>query len=176
MTLEGDGDAVVDEGGEVDGDAVLLAMTLTELAGLEDLLDGAEETVGVGEHVGVELLALTFVDRPSLEGLEVEADRGYGGLQFVGDCVDERVVLFVAPDRAGAGERSRPPGPRQQPSHDSPVRIAAAAPEHVLLRGLLGEGCNLFFGLSLILRKRHPFANDLSSRLVVFHGSRFPWP
>ena len=34
--------------------------------------------------------------------------------------------------------------------------------------GLLGEDSNLFLGLSLILRKRYPFANDLSPRLVKF--------
>jgi hypothetical protein len=41
--------------------------------------------------------------------------------------------------------------------------------ELVLLGRLFGECHNLFFGVSLILRKRHPFANDLSARLVVFH-------
>ena len=32
---------------------------------------------------------------------------------------------------------------------------------------LFGECRNLFFGLSLFLRKGHPFANDFSARLVV---------
>jgi hypothetical protein len=41
--------------------------------------------------------------------------------------------------------------------------------ELVLLGRLFGECHNLFFGVSLILRKRHPFANDFSARLVVFH-------
>ena len=41
--------------------------------------------------------------------------------------------------------------------------------ELVLLGRLFGECRNLFFGLSLILRKGHPFANDFSARLVVFH-------
>jgi len=31
------------------------------------------------------------------------------------------------------------------------------------------EGRNLFFGLSLVLRKRRPLPNDLSTRLVFFH-------
>jgi len=39
----------------------------------------------------------------------------------------------------------------------------------VLLGSLFGECCNLFFGLSLCVRKSHPFANDFSARLVVFH-------
>jgi hypothetical protein len=41
--------------------------------------------------------------------------------------------------------------------------------ELVLLGRLFGECRNLFFGLSLFLRKGHPFANDFSARLVVFH-------
>jgi hypothetical protein len=35
------------------------------------------------------------------------------------------------------------------------------------------EGCSLFFGLSLIVRKLHPFADDLSARLVFFHFRGF---
>jgi len=41
--------------------------------------------------------------------------------------------------------------------------------ELVLLGRLFGECRNLFFGLSLFLRKGHPFANDFPARLVVFH-------
>ena len=37
----------------------------------------------------------------------------------------------------------------------------------------LSEGCSLFFGLSLILRKLHPFADNLSARLVFFHFRGF---
>ena len=46
--------------------------------------------------------------------------------------------------------------------------------ELVLLGRIFGECRNLFFGLSFILRKGHPFANDFSARLVVFHV-RDPW-
>ena len=49
------------------------------------------------------------------------------------------------------------------------LRIAPTAMELVLLGRLFGECRNLFFGLSLFLRKGHPFANDFSARLVVFH-------
>ncbi len=66
VALEGDGDAVGDERLEIDEGAVLLALFLTELAGLEDLLDGGEKPVGVGEHDGVELLALGLVDGTAL--------------------------------------------------------------------------------------------------------------
>jgi hypothetical protein len=46
--------------------------------------------------------------------------------------------------------------------------------EVVLLERRFGECHNLFFGLSLFLRKGYPFANDFSARLVVFHDSGFP--
>ena len=100
VALEGDGDAVGDEGVEVDDGAVLLAVALAELAGFEDLLDGGEEAVGVGEHDGVELLALGFVDGAALEGFEVEADAGDGGFELVGDGVEEGVLTLVAADFA----------------------------------------------------------------------------
>jgi hypothetical protein len=44
----------------------------------------------------------------------------------------------------------------------------------VLLDHLFGECRNLLFGLSFILRKGHPFANDFSARRVVIHVLRFP--
>ena len=53
---------------------------LAELAGLEDLLDGGEQAVGVGAHDGVELLALGLVAGMALEGFEVEPDAGDGCL------------------------------------------------------------------------------------------------
>jgi hypothetical protein len=50
-------------------------------------------------------------------------------------------------------------------------RIALTAMELVLLDGLFSEGDNLLFGLSLVLWKGHPLANDFAARLVVFfHG------
>src|SRR5262249_39715351 len=42
--------------------------------------------------------------------------------------------------------------------------------ELVLLGRLFGECRSLFFGLSLFLRKGHPFANYFSARLVVVHA------
>ena len=95
VTLEGDGDAVGDEGVEVDEGAVLQAMPLTQLAGFEDLLDGGEEAVGVGEHDLVELLFLLFRGCPALEGFKVEADAGDGGFELVGDGVEEGVLTLV---------------------------------------------------------------------------------
>src|SRR5579871_131847 len=75
-------------------------MLLAKLTGFEDLFDGGEEAVGVGEHDGVELLALGLVDGAALEGFEVEADAGDGGLEFVGDGVEEGVLTLVAADLA----------------------------------------------------------------------------
>jgi len=98
VALEGDGYAVAEEGFEVDEGAVLLAVTLAELAGFEDLLDGGEEAVGVGEHDLVELLTLGLVDGAALEGFEVEADAGDGSFELVGDGVEEGVLPLVAAD------------------------------------------------------------------------------
>jgi hypothetical protein len=44
--------------------------------------------------------------------------------------------------------------------------------ELVLLDGLFSEGDELLFGLSLILWKGHPLANDFAARLVIFFHVR----
>ena len=100
VAAEGDGDAVGDERGKLEEDAVLVALALAELAGLEDLLYGGDETVGVGEHDLVELLALRLGELAALEGFEVEADAGDGGLELVGDGVEEGVLTLVAAELA----------------------------------------------------------------------------
>ena len=100
VALGGDDDALVEQGFEVDEGAIKLAVFLAELAGFEDLLDGGEEAVGVGEHDGVELLSLLLGDGPALEGFEVEADGRDRGLKFVGDGVEEGVLTLVAADLA----------------------------------------------------------------------------
>jgi hypothetical protein len=78
----------------------LLTVALAELACFEDLLHGGEETVGVGEHDLVKLLALRFFDGAALEGFKVEADAGDGGFELVGDSVEEGVLALVAADLA----------------------------------------------------------------------------
>ena len=100
VALEGDGDAVGDQRGEFEQGAVLVAAAGAEFAGLEDLLDGAEQAVGVGEHDLVELLALGFGDVAALKGFEVEADGGDGSFELVGDGVEEGVLALVAADFA----------------------------------------------------------------------------
>ena len=67
-----------------------------EMAGAQDLLDGAEQAVAVVEHGAIELLALGLVDGPGLQGFQIQADGGDRGLQLVRDRVDEGVVLGVA--------------------------------------------------------------------------------
>jgi hypothetical protein len=49
------------------------------------------------------------------------------------------------------------------------IRIASAAPELVLFDGFFSESGNLFLAVSLVLRKRHPLADDPSARLMVLH-------
>jgi hypothetical protein len=100
VALKCDGDAVGNESGEIDEGAVLLAVLLAELACFQDLLDGCEEAVGVGEHDGVKLLALSFVDGAALKSLEVEPDAGDGSLELVGDGVEKGVLTLVASDLA----------------------------------------------------------------------------
>jgi hypothetical protein len=97
---EDGGDAVGDEGVELDALAHLDTLALPELAGFEDGFDGGEESVGVFAHDGVEALALGFVAGVALEGFEVEADAGDGGFELVGDGVEEGVLTLVAADFA----------------------------------------------------------------------------
>ena len=96
MTGKRDGDALGDERLELEQGALLLAGALAELAGLEDLLDGGQETIGVGAHDGVKLAALVFVDGSALEGLEIKTDACYWGFKLVGDGVEEGVLALVA--------------------------------------------------------------------------------
>jgi hypothetical protein len=100
VALEGDVDAVGDEGGEFEEGAGVAAAADAELASFEDLLDGGEEAVGVGEHDVVELLALVGGEVAGLEGLEVEADGGDGGFELVGNGVEEGVLALVAAELA----------------------------------------------------------------------------
>jgi len=100
MALEGDGDAVGDERGEFEEGSVFMAGAMAELAGLEHLLDGAEQAVGVGEHDVVEVLPLRLGDLAALQGFEVEADGSDRRLQLVGDGVEEGLLTLVAADLA----------------------------------------------------------------------------
>src|SRR6185437_11770761 len=71
-------------------------------AGLQDLFDGAHQTVGVLEHQLIKAAALGFINLrfAALEGLQVQADGGDGSFQLVGDGIDEAVMLLVAANLA----------------------------------------------------------------------------
>src|SRR5580700_886120 len=85
---------------EIDFDVMAFAALVAYFTGLENLLDGAKQAVGVRQHQTVKLLALRFVHIATLHGFEVEANGGDWSLQFVRDGVDEAAVLFVAADFA----------------------------------------------------------------------------
>jgi hypothetical protein len=64
-------------------------------------------------------------------------------------------------------------GPWQQPAHHSFVRVTPTWLKFVLLDCPLRKvGC-LLGHLPPVLRKRHPLANDLPARLVIFHLGTF---
>ena len=94
------GDAVGNQGMELDAGTLLDALALAELAGLEHGFDGGEETVRVFAHDGVEALALLLVAGMTLQGFEVEADAGDGGFELVGNGFEEGVLALVAADLA----------------------------------------------------------------------------
>ena len=75
---------------------MLQADALAGHAGLQHLLDGLLQPVGVREHDAVELAPLRLVDLARLERLQIQPDRGDRRLQLVRDGVDEGVVLIVA--------------------------------------------------------------------------------
>jgi hypothetical protein len=60
----------------------------------------------------------------------------------------------------------------QQPPHYLPVRIATGRDS---LHRLLSEGLSLLFGLSLVLRKRHPFADNFSACLMFRLHVKILW-
>ena len=68
--------------------------------GLQHLLDGLLQPLGVGEHHAIELAPLRLAHLARLQRLEVQANRRDRRLQLVRDGVDERVVLIVASDLA----------------------------------------------------------------------------
>jgi hypothetical protein len=78
----------------------------------------------------------------------------------------------VSPERSSSlGSRLTDAG--RQPPQYLPVRIATGRDS---LHRLLSEGLSLLFGLSLVLRKRHPFADDFAARLVFRLHVKILWP
>ncbi len=99
MALQGDGDAVLNQGCEFE-QASALVVARAQLTGLEDLLYGGEQAVRVGEHDFVEVLALSFRDVAALQGFEVESYGGDGRFEFVSDGVEKGILALVAADLA----------------------------------------------------------------------------
>lgn len=97
--------ALGDQRAEINGRAEAPMGSKARLAGLQNLLDRALESVGVAKHELVKMLALGFLDVAALKRFEVQANRGDRSLQFVSDGVDEAIVLLVAADFANQKER-----------------------------------------------------------------------
>ena len=91
-------DAFVGQRADVDRPAHDGLLALADDAGLEHLIDGVVQALGVGQHDVVELAASAFTDLARLQRLQVQANRRDGRLQLVRDGVDEAVVLLVALD------------------------------------------------------------------------------
>jgi hypothetical protein len=81
------------------------AFLLRRLTRFQDLFHGVQQAVGIEQHELVELAPLRFFHLAPLQGFEVEADGGDRRLQFVGDGVDEAVVLLVAANFADQKNR-----------------------------------------------------------------------
>jgi hypothetical protein len=90
---------------ELHWQALRRAFLLRRLTRFQHLFHGAQQAIGIEQHELVELPALRFFHLASLQGFEVEPDGGDGRLQFMGDRVDEAVVLLVAANFADQKNR-----------------------------------------------------------------------
>src|ERR1700743_3119966 len=100
MTNAGEFEGVGDDRAEIDFRPIARVRKVAGLAGLQDLLNGSEESLVVLEHDAVKLATLSFFDWAGLQRFEIETDAGDGSFQFVGDGVEEAVLAFVALDFA----------------------------------------------------------------------------
>ena len=98
-------DALAHQRVEFHRQALRRAFLLRRLTRFQDLFHGVQQAVGIEQHELVELAPLRFFHLASLQGFEVEADGGDWRLQFVGDGVDEAVVLLVAANFADQKNR-----------------------------------------------------------------------
>src|SRR6266481_4722209 len=76
--------------------ALRRAFLLRRLTRLQHLFDGMQQALGIEQHQLIELPPLRFSYLESLQSLEVEPDGRDRRLQFMGDRVDEAVMLLVA--------------------------------------------------------------------------------
>src|ERR1041385_7311896 len=78
---------------------------MADAAGPQNLLDSLEQPSAVLQHDAVELLALGLVDSAGLQRFQVQPDGCDRRFQFVGDGVNEGVLLLVAADFADQEKR-----------------------------------------------------------------------
>ena len=64
------------------------------------LLDGGEQPVAVMQHDAVKLLPLALIHGARLQRFQIQPDRRDRRFQFVGDGIDEGIMLFIAADFA----------------------------------------------------------------------------
>ncbi len=98
VALQRGADAVANHVVEEQLQTDLVACSLAHLSRLEHLLHGGQEPLAVGEHDVVELLPLRLRHLVPLQGFQIQADGGDGGLEFVGDGIEKAVVALVALD------------------------------------------------------------------------------
>jgi len=104
--------------------------TRVKVDGVQHLLDRMDQAVAVAQHDVVELAPRGFAQAgiACLQRVQVQADRGDGRLQLVGDGVDERVVLLVAPDlpdqKRGVEDEAGDDGGKDDDAEDQQPRVA----------------------------------------------------
>ena len=85
--------------------ALRRAFLMRRLTRFQHLFHGVQQALGIEQHQLVELPPLRFFHLASLQSLQVEPDGGDRRLQFMGDRVDEAVVLLVAANFADQKNR-----------------------------------------------------------------------
>ena len=98
MTRSGRVHALAHDLPEVDCRSIPANLLVAGAASSQHLFDCLREPVRVAQHDTVEFLPLRLGQFAPLQSFQMQADRCHGSLQFVGDCIDEAVMLLVAPD------------------------------------------------------------------------------
>ena len=88
------------DAGEVNFLPLFFAGSVTRFARFQYLLNGAKEPVSVFQHDPVEFVTSWFVELPAFQSLQIQPNRSDGGLEFVGDRVEEAILLFISVDFA----------------------------------------------------------------------------
>ena len=110
----------------------------------QNLLHCLGEAVSIAQHQAIKLLLLRFRQVAPLQGLEMQPNRSYGSFQFMGDGVDEAVVLLTAPEfthqenrihhHPGNDQREEDDAEKQQhafpPVEDDPSNVQGNSQRH----------------------------------------------